>query len=168
MPRTFGCMVVDLRQGRAIRATMGGLWLASVAAVTFFELQGRGLVPEAVGAALEGKEVPFGIPSSALFAAFTTGTSTGAVNSFHDSFTAAGGGITILDMMLGEVSPGGVGSGTACCAGRGGGVPRRAQCAAEDRGVAVGGRQDDFGGVDAVQDEGASSTTSSITTGPRT
>lgn len=111
LPRTFGRMVGDRRQGLAVLATMGLLWSASVAATTFFELQGRGLVPEAVGAATEGKEVRFGIPSSALFAASTTGTSTGAVNSFHDSFTAGGGGVVMLNMMLGEVSPGGVGAG---------------------------------------------------------
>lgn len=111
LPRTFGRLVGEKRQGYALLATTGLLWLASVAATTFFELQGRGLVPEAVGAAMEGKEVRFGIPSSALFAASTTGTSTGAVNSFHDSFTAGGGGVVLLNMMLGEVSPGGVGAG---------------------------------------------------------
>jgi potassium-transporting ATPase potassium-binding subunit len=65
----------------------------------------------AAGAAMEGKETRFGVPASALFAASTTLTSTGAVNSFHDSFTPLGGGVTIVDMMTGEVAPGGVGSG---------------------------------------------------------
>ena len=111
LPRTFGRMVGDARQGYAVLATMAVLWIGAVAATTAFELAGRGAVPEAVGAAMEGKEVRFGIPSSALFAASTTGTSTGAVNSFHDSFTAGGGGVTMLNMMLGEVSPGGVGAG---------------------------------------------------------
>ena len=60
---------------------------------------------------MEGKETRFGVPASALFATSTTGTSTGAVNSFHDSFTALGGGLTIFNMVLGEVAPGGVGSG---------------------------------------------------------
>ncbi len=111
LPRTFARMVGDARQGYAVLATMAVLWIGAVAATTAFELAGRGAVPEAVGAAMEGKEVRIGIPSSALFAASTTGTSTGAVNSFHDSFTAGGGGVTILNMMLGEVSPGGVGAG---------------------------------------------------------
>jgi K+-transporting ATPase ATPase A chain len=65
----------------------------------------------AAGAALEGKEVRFGIGSSVLFAVSTTGTSTGAVNSMHDSYTGLGGGVTILNMLLGEVAPGGVGAG---------------------------------------------------------
>ena len=60
---------------------------------------------------MEGKEVRFGIPGSSLFAGSTTVTSTGAVNSFHDSFTAFGGGIALFDIMLGEVVPGGVGAG---------------------------------------------------------
>lgn len=111
LPRTFGRMVGDARQGYAVAATMAVLWLGSVVATTAFELVGNGAVPQAVGAAMEGKEVRIGIPSSALFAASTTGTSTGAVNSFHDSFTAGGGGTVMLNMMLGEVSPGGVGAG---------------------------------------------------------
>lgn len=111
LPRTFGRMVGDLRQGRAVLATMSLLWLVSVVAVSAAELAGRGAVPEAVGAATEGKETRFGVLVSALFAASTTGTSTGAVNASHDSMTAAGGGVAMLNMMLGEVSPGGVGAG---------------------------------------------------------
>lgn len=111
LPRTFGRMVGDLRQGRAVLTTMSLLWLASVVAISAAELAGRGAVPEAVGAAMEGKETRFGVLASALFAASTTGTSTGAVNASHDSMTAAGGGVAMLNMMLGEVSPGGVGSG---------------------------------------------------------
>ena len=60
---------------------------------------------------MEGKNVAFGIPGSSLFAASTTVTSTGAVNSFHDSFTPFGGGIALFNMMMGEVVPGGVGAG---------------------------------------------------------
>ena len=60
---------------------------------------------------MEGKNVAFGIPGSSLFAASTTLTSTGAVNSFHDSYTALGGGITLFDMALGEIAPGGIGAG---------------------------------------------------------
>ncbi len=69
------------------------------------------LAPMAAHAAMEGKEVRYGIPGSGLFAASTTVTSTGAVNSFHDSYTAFGGGIALFDMALGEVAPGGVGAG---------------------------------------------------------
>ncbi len=65
----------------------------------------------AAGGMMEGKEQRFGIWASALFAASTTLTSTGAVNSFHDSFTPGGGGMTIFNMMLGEIAPGGTGSG---------------------------------------------------------
>jgi K+-transporting ATPase ATPase A chain len=111
LPRAFGRMVGDVRQGRAILAVMGALWLAAVALATWAELTAAGAVPQAAGAAMEGKEVRFGEGLSALFAASTTSTSTGAVNSFHDSFTAAGGAVTLASMMLGEVSPGGVGSG---------------------------------------------------------
>ncbi|NTW39373.1 MAG: potassium-transporting ATPase subunit KdpA, partial [Cellulomonadaceae bacterium] len=111
LPRTFGTMIGDRRQGLAILAAMGSLWAAAVTAVTWAEMRGLGAVPQAAGAALEGKEVRFGEAASALFAASTTSTSTGAVNSFHDSFTALGGGVTLMNMMLGEISPGGVGTG---------------------------------------------------------
>ena len=60
---------------------------------------------------MEGKEVRFGIPGSALFAVATTGTSTGAVNSAHDSMSPLGGGAVLLNMLLGEIAPGGVGTG---------------------------------------------------------
>jgi len=70
-----------------------------------------GTVPQAVGAATEGTETRFGVLNSATFAAATTLTSTGAVNSFHDSYTSLGGGLTMLNMMFGEIAPGGTGSG---------------------------------------------------------
>ncbi len=111
LPRTFGRMVGDTRQGYAIAAIMGTLALASVALLTGLEIAHGGTVPQAVGAAMEGKDVRFGVPGSATFAAATTLTSTGAVNSFHDSFTALGGMLTMFDMMLGEVAPGGAGAG---------------------------------------------------------
>ncbi|MFI7037777.1 potassium-transporting ATPase subunit KdpA [Microbispora rosea] len=111
LPRTFGRMVGDRRQGYAIVAIMGVLALASVALVTGLEIAHHGTVPQAVGAAMEGKEVRFGVPNSGTFAAATTLTSTGAVDSFHDSFTALGGMMTMFNMMLGEVAPGGVGAG---------------------------------------------------------
>ena len=111
LPRTFGKMIGDKRQGYAILAAMAVIWVVSVFALTAFEMQHAGAAPTAAGAAMEGKETRFGVPGSALFAASTTLTSTGAVNSFHDSYTPLGGGVTIVDMMTGEVAPGGVGSG---------------------------------------------------------
>ena len=111
LPRTFGKLVGDKRQGYAILAAMAIIWVASVGALTAFELQHHGTALQSAGAAMEGKEVRFGVPSSALFASLTMLTLTGAVNSFHDSFTPLGGGVTIFDMMTGEVAPGGVGSG---------------------------------------------------------
>ncbi|GAA2567684.1 potassium-transporting ATPase subunit KdpA [Winogradskya consettensis] len=111
LPRVFGRMVGQNRQGYAIVAVMGILAIASVALTVGFEVHGGGTVPQAVGAAMEGKDVRFGVPDSAAFAAATTLTSTGAVNSFHDSFTPFGGMMPIVNMMLGEVAPGGVGSG---------------------------------------------------------
>ncbi|WP_127498905.1 potassium-transporting ATPase subunit KdpA [Actinoplanes solisilvae] len=111
LPRVFGRMVGQNRQGYAIVAVMAVLAIASIALTVGFELHGSGTVPQAVGAAMEGKETRFGIPNSATFAAATTLTSTGAVDSFHDSYTAFGGMMPMINMMLGEVAPGGVGSG---------------------------------------------------------
>ncbi|MFJ9693445.1 potassium-transporting ATPase subunit KdpA [Kitasatospora sp. NPDC101183] len=111
LPRTFGRMVGDNRQGYAILSVMGLFWIASTALLTVAELQHHGSALQAAGAAMEGKEQRFGIAASTLFASSTTLTSTGAVNSFHDSFTPFGGGLTVFNMMLGEIAPGGVGSG---------------------------------------------------------
>ncbi|MBM7078016.1 potassium-transporting ATPase subunit KdpA [Micromonospora humida] len=111
LPRVLGRMVGQQRQGYAVVAVMAVLALGSVALTTGFELAGHGTVPQAVGAALEGKEVRFDVSDSATFGAVTTLTSTGAVNSFHDSYTALGGMMTLGNMMLGEVAPGGVGAG---------------------------------------------------------
>ncbi|MGY4644267.1 potassium-transporting ATPase subunit KdpA [Cellulomonas sp. URHB0016] len=111
LPRTFGRMVGDRRQGWAILAAMSTLWVAAVGLLTWAEMAAPGLAPAAAGGAMEGKEVRFGEAASALFAASTTMTSTGAVNSMHDSLTAQGGGVALVGMLLGEVSPGGVGSG---------------------------------------------------------
>ncbi|MCM4078130.1 potassium-transporting ATPase subunit KdpA [Paractinoplanes hotanensis] len=111
MPRVFGRMVGQNRQGYAIAAVMAVLAIASIALTVGFELHGGGTVPQAVGAAMEGKETRFGIPDSATYAAVTTLTSTGAVNSFHDSYTSLGGMMPMVNMMLGEVAPGGVGAG---------------------------------------------------------
>jgi K+-transporting ATPase ATPase A chain len=111
MAWAFGLIVKDRRQGIAILSVMTLLWGASVALLTWAEMAGPGLAPHAAGGAMEGKEVRFGEAASSLFAASTTGTSTGAVNSMHDSLTAPGGGVAMFNMMLGEVAPGGVGSG---------------------------------------------------------
>jgi K+-transporting ATPase ATPase A chain len=111
LTRTFGLMVKDKRQGYAILGVMGTLWAAFTFSATFFETQGAGTATQAAGAAMEGKETRFGEWASALFATSTTGTSTGAVNSAHDSFTPLGGGTALFHMMLGEVTPGGTGTG---------------------------------------------------------
>ncbi len=111
LPRTFGKMVGDRRQGYAILAAMGVIFVASFAALTALELRGGGAATQLAGGAMEGKEQRFGIVWSTLFATSTTLTSTGAVNSMHDSFTPLGGMMPMLNMMTGEVAPGGVGAG---------------------------------------------------------
>ena len=111
LTRTAGTMLGSRKQGTALLAAMAVLWGAALALTTWAEVAANGAVPAAAGAAMEGKETQFGIWSSALFAVATTGTSTGAVNGMHDSMTAAGGGVVLVNMLLGEVSPGGVGSG---------------------------------------------------------
>ncbi|MEU0188130.1 potassium-transporting ATPase subunit KdpA [Streptomyces sp. NPDC006207] len=112
LPRTFGRMVDDNRQGYAIIAVMGVIWAASVAIITVNELHSvSSQAGHLAGGMMEGKEQRFGVWGSALFAASTTLTSTGAVNSFHDSYSPIGGGMTIFNMMLGEIAPGGTGSG---------------------------------------------------------
>ena len=111
LPRTFGRMVGDNRQGYAVVSVMATLYIAAFAAMTTFESLGFGTAPELAGGALEGKEMRLGVIGSTLFSTTSTGTSTGAVSAMHDSYTALGGMIPMLNMMLGEVSPGGVGSG---------------------------------------------------------
>jgi K+-transporting ATPase ATPase A chain len=111
LPRTFGTMVGDKRQGYAILAAMATIFVVSLSALTALELAGAGTAPELANGAMEGKETRFGILGSTLFATSTTLTSTGAVNSMHDSYTALGGMLPMLNMMLGEVAPGGTGSG---------------------------------------------------------
>jgi len=111
LPRTFGRMVDSKKQGYAIAAVMGVIALFSVAAMSFFQMQHHGTVPTAIGAATEGVEQRFGVFDSAVFADATTLTSTGAVDSFHDSYTSLGGMMTLFNMQLGEVAPGGTGSG---------------------------------------------------------
>jgi len=104
-------MVGSVKQGYAIAAAMAVIATVSVSLMMLFQLQAHGTVPTAAGAAMEGVEQRFGIANSAVFADATTLTSTGAVDSFHDSYTSLGGMITMFNMQLGEVAPGGVGSG---------------------------------------------------------
>jgi K+-transporting ATPase ATPase A chain len=111
LTRTFGRMVGSVRQGYAILATMGLIWLGFTALMMWTEFAHHGPAFDVAGGAMEGKETRFGIGGSSLFAVATTLTSTGAVNSFHSSYTGLGGGITMLGMQLGEIAPGGVGSG---------------------------------------------------------
>jgi K+-transporting ATPase ATPase A chain len=118
---TYGRMVGSRRQGWAIFAVMFLLWASSVAVAVVAEQQPNPVVARAgvdqhasalqAGGNMEGKEVRFGIGASATFAATTTGTSTGAVDSFHDSYNPIGGMVPLANMLLGEVSPGGVGTG---------------------------------------------------------
>lgn len=111
LPRTFGQMVGDKRQGNVIVAVMASMFAVSLTALTLFETLTGGAATRLAGAAMEGKEQRFGIWGSTLFATSSTLTSTGAVNSLHDSFTPLGGMMTMFNMMLGEIAPGGVGSG---------------------------------------------------------
>jgi potassium-transporting ATPase potassium-binding subunit len=111
LPRTFGKMVGSHKQGYAIVSVMGILWVSSASIITWFEARGWGNAVAVAKAAMEGKEVRFGVPASTLFTASTTLTSTGAVNNMHDSLTPFGGGMALFDMMMGEIAPGGTGSG---------------------------------------------------------
>ncbi|SMD17912.1 potassium-transporting ATPase subunit KdpA [Lentzea albidocapillata] len=103
LTRTFGQLVGNRKQGYVLLGVMGLIWSAMLTVIWVAEA--TGLRP------LEGKELRFGIPASALFANSTTSTSTGAVNSMHDSFTGLGGGGAMLNMLFGEMTPGGVGTG---------------------------------------------------------
>ncbi|MFE7571899.1 potassium-transporting ATPase subunit KdpA [Streptomyces sp. NPDC057539] len=111
MTRTFGRMVGSLRQGYAILVAMLVIWLGFTALMMWTEFHHGGPALQIAGGALEGKETRFGVGGSSIFAVATTLTSTGAVNSFLSSFTGYGGGIAMLGMQLGEIAPGGVGSG---------------------------------------------------------
>jgi K+-transporting ATPase ATPase A chain len=112
LTRAFGLMVRDRRQGYALLAVMGTIWGLFLVGATFFETRGSGSVAAAAaGGAMEGKETRFGVWASTLWAISTTGTSTGAVNAAHDSLTPLSGGLALFHMMLGEVTPGGTGSG---------------------------------------------------------
>jgi potassium-transporting ATPase potassium-binding subunit len=118
---TFGRMVKDKRQGYVVFTIMFVVWLAASLATIHLEVGGnpkldtagatQEVTASAPGGNAEGKEVRFGPSASGLWAASTTGTSNGSVNSMHDSYTPAGGMVPLVHMQLGEVSPGGVGVG---------------------------------------------------------
>jgi K+-transporting ATPase ATPase A chain len=113
LTNVFGRMVGNERQGWAILAAMGVLFIAGVAACYWAEASGTPAL-DALGLSggnMEGKEVRFGVVASALFAVITTAASCGAVNAMHDSFTALGGMIPLINMQLGEIIVGGVGAG---------------------------------------------------------
>jgi potassium-transporting ATPase potassium-binding subunit len=112
----FGRAVSDFRQGRAIVITMGVVLLTGVLVAYWAEAAGNPLLTDNLGVDsapgnMEGKEVRFGTAMSVLYAAATTGTSTGSVNSMHDSFTPLGGLVPLFNILLGCISPGGVGAG---------------------------------------------------------
>jgi K+-transporting ATPase ATPase A chain len=113
LTNVFGRMVGDQRQGWAILAVMGVLFLTGVAVTYWAEANGTSLLTSLglSGGNMEGKEVRFGIVASSLFAVITTAASCGAVNAMHDSFTALGGMIPLINMQLGEIIVGGVGAG---------------------------------------------------------
>jgi K+-transporting ATPase ATPase A chain len=120
-PVAYGRMVGDRRQGRVLLGVMVGILFAATAVAALAESAGnpaltavgvdQSISVEQGGGNLEGKEVRFGSAASGFWAAATTNTSSGSVNSMHDSFTPLGGGVALLSMLLGEVSPGGVGVG---------------------------------------------------------
>jgi len=113
LTNVFGRMVGNQRQGWAILAAMGVLFIAGVALTYWAEAHGNDIV-NAMGLSggnMEGKETRFGIAGSALFAVITTAASCGAVNAMHDSFTALGGMVPLINMQLGEIIVGGVGAG---------------------------------------------------------
>jgi potassium-transporting ATPase potassium-binding subunit len=113
LTNVFGRMVGNQRQGWAILAVMGVLFLAGVAVTYWAEANGTSILSSLglTGGNMEGKEVRFGIVASSLFAVVTTAASCGAVNAMHDSFTALGGMIPLINMQLGEIIVGGVGAG---------------------------------------------------------
>ena len=111
LTRTLGTMLGNRRQGLAVLGAMGVLMTVALALTTWAEVTAQSPTAQAAGAAMEGKETRFGEWASALFAVATTGTSTGAVNASHDSLTPVGGATVMVNMMLGEIAPGGVGAG---------------------------------------------------------
>ncbi len=113
LTNVFGRMVGNQRQGWAILAVMGVLFIAGVTVCYWAEAHGNDILNAMglTGGNMEGKEVRFGIVASALFAVITTAASCGAVNAMHDSFTALGGMVPLINIELGEIIVGGVGAG---------------------------------------------------------
>lgn len=107
----FGKLVGDRKQARTVGLVMATLLGAMILVTTISELAHPGTAAQLAAGAMEGKETRFGVPASTLFASATTGTSTGAVNAAHDSLSAFAGGAVLLNMALGEIAPGGTGSG---------------------------------------------------------
>ncbi|HEV7975565.1 potassium-transporting ATPase subunit KdpA [Amycolatopsis sp.] len=111
LTRTFGKLVGNAKQGYVLLSVMGALWGAMLAVIWISEGKAGGPAALLAGANMEGKEQRFGISASSIFSDTTTGTSTGAVNAAHDSYSGLGGGGTLLNILFGEISPGGVGAG---------------------------------------------------------
>ncbi|WP_156767361.1 potassium-transporting ATPase subunit KdpA [Mycobacterium sp. E796] len=109
--RTFGVMVGDKKQGWALFAAAATLFVVGTAAIIASDLIMNGTAIHAVGAATEGTETRFGVPGSAIFGQAATASADGAANSSYDSYAGAAGAVLMLNMMLGEVAPGGAGSG---------------------------------------------------------
>jgi potassium-transporting ATPase potassium-binding subunit len=109
--RTFGVMVGEKKQGWALFAAAAILFVIGTAAITASDIVANGTVIHAVGAATEGTETRFGVPGSAIFGQAATASADGAANSSYDSYPSVGGAVLMLNMMLGEVAPGGAGSG---------------------------------------------------------
>lgn len=111
LPYMYGRMVGDQRQGYTVAAVIGALWLTSTCLMAWAVSSAQGTATAAAGGLGEGFEQRLGPAASSIFAASTTLTSTGAVNVAHDSLPPLAGGVAMLNMMLGEVAPGGTGSG---------------------------------------------------------
>ncbi len=109
--RTFGVMVGDKKQGWALFAAAAILFVVGTATIIASDLVANGTVIHAVSAATEGTETRFGVPGSAIFGQAATASADGAANSSYDSYASVGGAVLMLNMMLGEVAPGGAGSG---------------------------------------------------------
>lgn len=109
--RMFGVMIGDRRQGWALFAFVATLFVVATVALSIATSVSHGTVVHAVGGPLEGTETRFGVPGSAVFGQAATATGDGAANASYDSFASLGGAVLMLNMMLGEVAPGGAGSG---------------------------------------------------------
>ena len=109
--RTYGVLVGDKKQGWALFAAAGILFAIGTVAIALAEMFAHGTVVHAVGVPTEGTETRFGVPGSAIFGQAATASGDGAANSSYDSFASFGGAVLLANMMLGEVAPGGAGSG---------------------------------------------------------